>query len=125
MPVGHPRKQLAEALAERLPKTWRIVPGWHTFDPTGKTTVVIKQGVVSRTPAAPIGIRTIEFTLTLMSRYTSVEQAEDDLDARLAELLAALDSMGIKWSTATPVSVDEKYLGYDIAAEINTKKENL
>lgn len=125
MDVGHPRKQLAEVLKARLPKSWRIIPEQRSFDDVGKTTVVIKQTTISKLPAAPIGMRSVAFTLTLVSRFTSIAAAEDDLDELVPDLLDHLEALGIKWSTATKVAVDENYLGYDITVEINTKKENL
>lgn len=126
MAIAHPRKQLAEYLAEHCPKTWLIVPEQRTFDAVGKTTLVVKQQRITRTSAAPIGIRTVEFTLTLVSRFKNIAAAEDDLDARLDELLQVLDAAGgIKWTTADKVAVTETYLGYDVEVEINTTKENL
>lgn len=127
MPVGHPRKQLADFLTEQLPKSWRVIPEQRTFDPQNKTCVIVKQQTIARNPAAPIGVRTVGFVLTLVSRFTSeVEQIEDDLDARLPELLAVLDGApGIQWSTATKVLVFDTYLGYDIPVEVGTAKENL
>lgn len=126
MPVGHPRRQLAELLEQKLPKTWAVIPAPRNFDTLTRTTVRVTQGVTSRTPAAPIGVRTIEFTVTVVSRYkTDSERAWDDLDSAYPTVLAVLDAHGIKWTTATPVIVDDTYFGYDIAVEINTKKENL
>lgn len=126
MPVGHPRRQLAELLEQNLPKTWAIIPAPRALDALTRTTVRITQGTTIRTPAAPIGVRTLEFTVTVISRYkTDPERAWDDLDGAYPTVLNVLDTHGIKWTTATPVVVDDTYFGYDIAVEINTTKENL
>ena len=127
MPVGHPRRQLAELLEQNLPKTWAIIPAPRALAALTRTTVRITQGTTTRTPAAPIGVRTLEFTVTVISRYkTDPERAWDDLDGAYPTVLNVLEAHGIKWTTATPVVVqDNTYFGYDIAVEINTKKENL
>lgn len=127
MATGHPRKQLADYLSEHLPKSWRVIPEQRTYDYANKTTVVVKQSGLARAVAAPIGIRTVEFTLTVVSRFKSdMGSMEDDLDARVPEFLDVIEAApGLKWTTATKVLVDELYLGYDIAVEVNTKKENL
>lgn len=127
MAVDHARKDLAAYLEGRLPKTWRIIPEQRNYDPANKTTVIVKQETVARAAAAPIGVRVVTFTLTLVSRFTAeLEVIEDDLDARLPELLTILDTTrGLRWTTAQKVAVTDKHFGYDISVEVDLKKENL
>lgn len=127
MAVQHPRTQLAAALRDLIPKTWDVITSERNFDAKNRTVVILKQSTVARAPGAPIGARTIGFTITLTSRFTTdLDRAEDDLDGTLPKLLGYIESIpNLKWTTATKVSVNDTYLGYDIPVEIPLKKENL
>lgn len=126
MATSHPRKQLADLLKSLVPSTWVIIPEQRNFDTPTATTVIVKQSEVSRLSAAQLASRQIGFTLTLVSKQTTIARAEDDLDATLPKLLDILDGIrNLGWTTATKVAVDDKHIGYDIPITILAKKENL
>lgn len=125
MPVQHPRKQLAGLLTTALPATWRVVAAKRSIDPPVKTTVVVKQLGVDKPPQLPRGARTIRFVLTLISRHTDPDKAEDDLDSALPDLLDVLDQVrNLTWTSSDYVLVDDKYLGVDVQVTTATKKGN-
>jgi hypothetical protein len=126
MPVAHPRKELVEALQGAVPASWRVVPSKRTLDLPNRTTVVVKQLAIVKTPEAPRGARSIEFVLTLVSRYLDADKAEDDLDSTTPDFLAILDQIrNLRWERAEQVVVEEKYLGVDVTVSVVTKKGQL
>lgn len=124
--AAHPRAELAKLLADNLPKSWRVVPAQRTIDPANRTTVIVKQSTIIKTPEAPAGARSIGFVLTIVSRFTDPSLAEDDLDSTVPDFLAVVDRIrNTRWTTATKVAVDEKHLGYDVEVTVVKMKGSL
>lgn len=105
---------------------WSIQP--HTVKQLGtsltRTTVFIEHTGIDPQPIAPVGMVDNTCIVTILSALADWQKAEDALDAKVMDLIAALDASTIlTWSNARKVEVAETYLGWAITLTVITQKE--
>lgn len=119
------REQLAAVLAPLLPTDWKLIPYQDSVDTLSDVTVMLKLASVEKHPSAPLGAYLARFTITVVDPSQDPQKAEDRLDDELLALLAALDSLNNSlWSTAEKVLFQDRYLAYDIAMQVVTRKDD-
>lgn len=118
------RTYLKQKLEESFP-TWKVIPFDRTIDAVPEPTVLFFRTNVQSLPEAPIGSWAHTHTLYVLSPKQVGEEALDDLDTLLDELLAFLDlTPGITWSDAEYQVLSETLPTFRITAVIRTKKED-
>lgn len=118
------RTYLKQKLTETFP-TWKVIPYDKMPDAIGSPTVVFYRSNVASLTEAPIGSWAHTHTLYVLSPKQVGEEAIDDLDTLLDELLAFLDlTPGITWTTAEYEVLGETFPTFRITAVIRTKKED-
>ncbi|MDJ0336436.1 hypothetical protein QMG83_14510 [Salinibacterium sp. G-O1] len=122
--MGTLREQLADQLRPLLPAAWKLVDVERNVDATNTPVVQLKLGDIAKTDAAPQGMFTSTWTITIISPHQDITKAEYQLDDDVIDLLFALDTIpGVQWSAAKKVAVDETRLGWDITTEMHVQKE--
>lgn len=116
------RLQLAEQLEQLLPGI-KIIPNSRNVDSLGTTPAVqISLQTITPLPEAPAGANLATFTVTIVTPHTDPEQAEDDLDDLVGDLLTALDKLEVlDWSEARKVLWDDRHLAYDVTVTAVTE----
>lgn len=105
---------------------WSIQP--HTVKQLGtslsRTTVFIEHTGIDPLPAAPVGSVDNTCVVTIVSPLADWQRAEDALDAKVMDFVAALDASTIlEWSTVRKVEIADTYLGWAITLTTITQKE--
>lgn len=117
------RGYLVAELAPLLPADWRLIPAQTIPDQIDRTTVVVKHGRMTKLPEAPIGNLQHSIVLTIAHPSANIGAAEDALDHAVIELTTALDGHDrIDWTDAEKVSVESKWLGWDVTLTVITQK---
>lgn len=118
-----PREYLKAELAPLLDPAWRLVPYQRMPNTIDATTVVVKTAAFEPHPAAPIGSIGNELTVTVAAPFTDREQAEDELDVAVLELVAQLDALlRVQWTGARKVLAGD-FLAWDVTIQLRTDKE--
>lgn len=117
-----PRKVLASALKNNLPKGWIIEGSGRPLDNVPTTTVKLQQVAVRKLPQAPGARHEIDILATITAPGEDTKIAEDKLDDGLLTFLSALDYLHIKWGECTKVIRDSR-LSYDLTITILGMKE--
>lgn len=118
-----PRAWLDAALSPLLPATWKIIPFQKELSTFTAPVVILKQSAITRLPEAPEGAHVVEFTVTVASPHVDREKAEDQLDDNVNALIHAIDTLGIGWTRADKVAIDNTYIGWDINLSVTSTKE--
>jgi len=116
------RTQLADKLTTKLNRRrFAVIPAETLPDQidAGRCAVVVRFRDYEPAPNA-LGNLVASFIVTLATATTDPRTAEDELDARLAEVIAAIDSFGIVWTKAEKVTVKAAYPGFDITLTVPT-----
>lgn len=111
------RQQLAATLATGLGKGWRVVGYPTELDAVTRPTVMV--WTESLEPAEQIGRDRLRVTLSLwvLSSSQNPATADDDLDARLVDVIAVLHPLAwIAWTSAERGVLADTYHGYRITA---------
>ncbi|MET4053588.1 hypothetical protein ABID81_002966 [Frigoribacterium sp. PvP054] len=116
------RQQLADALKPALPAAWVLVPYSRNLDVLSKVTVMLHASRIERAPAAPMGALVSQFTITVIDPQDDPTRAWGALDDEVMELIFALDELGVQWTAAEPVLVQNN-LGWEITIDIVSRKE--
>lgn len=115
------RTALYDALKPLLIGKYSLRPNGTNLEQIAKPTVLVRLLTIQPTPERPLSSLTLGYTVTLASPKTSPQQAENDLDGDVFEILQRLDQIeSVEWSQASKVTVSDKYLGYDITVSMLT-----
>jgi len=127
MPEVYVRKTLIDALKPLLPSDWRLIPYATNLDTISRPVVMLRLKTIEKLAQAPLSHRTATFTLTVIEPRTEPGPADDALDDKLIDLLAAIDDFGagLTWSTATSVVWGDPASNpaYDIELQLPYAKE--
>lgn len=111
------RTQLAAALKTALPK-YAHFDTENVPDTLSKPTIVVRFRNYVPAPNAQ-GNLFAEFIVTVASPHTDPQKAEDDLDDRLAAVLAVLQAYpALTWSRAAKAQLKSAYLAFDITISL-------
>ncbi|MFP7760908.1 hypothetical protein [Marisediminicola sp. LYQ85] len=111
------RSELAALLTPLLPKTWKVITTETNVDKLDRTLLRLRQTTIARHPAAPLSKHLVTFEVRVTVPGVDAAKAEDRLDAELAILLFAINSLGgsIAWDTATKgLDPDTQGLAYEL-----------
>lgn len=116
------RTELRDLLTNRLPE-WDVRADLRGVDAPEAAPIVLVE--TSRfTPGPARGRRTVELTVYLLTPLTDPETVDDDLEARLAELLAVLEHLDpIAWTEATRGVYDERLHCYTVTVTAPARKD--
>lgn len=114
------RQYLADALKAALPE-FAVIPWLRTVDGVAKPTLIVTREHVAHATSAK-GVRDNAMKVLVVDpRQTN---GEDQLDASLDVVLAALDVMpDIAWTDATRAVLDEKWPTYSITLTLTTTED--
>lgn len=105
---------------------WSVKP--HTVKQVqtiSRATVFIEHTGIDPMPTAPVGRVDNQCVVTIVSPLTDYSQAEDSLDAKVMDLVNALDgSDRLEWVNARKVEIADTYLGWAITLTLITEKES-
>lgn len=120
-------RELVKGLLQPLITGNRWVVKPHTvkqLETVARTTVFIEHTGIDPLPAAPIGNVNNECVVTIVSPLLDYAKAEDALDAKVLDLVNALDAdERLGWVNARKVEVADTYLGWAITLTLITAKE--
>lgn len=89
-----------------------------------RPTVFIEHTGIDPEPVAPVGMVNNTCVVTILSHLLDYQLAEDALDEKVMQLVAALDgSPVLNWQTVRKVEVKDTYLGWAITLTLTTAKE--
>jgi hypothetical protein len=107
-----PRQMVIDALAPLLPDV-DVVAYARNLDSLDRPTVMVAIHTVTPLPTPGVGFRTYTFELYVMTPLTTPGDADDELDATLEDLLAALDDTGqLGWSDARRGTYEDAWPAY-------------
>lgn len=109
------RKLLADALAVALP-AWQIVSDARVLDGVRKpAAVVLWTARRMRPDKLTLDFVTDELTLWVLTAADRPADIEDDLDARLGDVMQALEQLPwCAWTEATRGTLDEHFPGWQL-----------
>lgn len=100
-----------------------LVGSARSVDAPSRPNLIVKTNGFRKLPQAPQKNLTGEFTLTLVSKHTDIDLAEDELEALLELLLPKLFTWGLSWDTADQVGWTDSLIAYDVTVNSIFKKE--
>lgn len=92
------RKQLGTSLQTALGRKWVVFPDGKPINTITKPTLILERTSLTRSPAAPAGLRRSTYTLVAISNQTIADTKEDYLDGLIDDVLKALDDLQLTWS---------------------------
>ncbi|MGV8965338.1 MAG: hypothetical protein ACOH2F_03580 [Cellulomonas sp.] len=108
------RTQLATELAAALP-TFRVMGFNDTLDAVTKPTVMVWQSSLARLDQINHDRLRVTLDLWVLTGRDNPEKADDDLDASLEEVIAALQPLAwVDWTNATRGIFLEHFHGYNV-----------
>lgn len=118
------RAILAGHLAEALPEGWTIHESATSPDLVTRPTVIIARREVSPVAEAPTTRRRHEVDIHLLTPTESTA-VEDELDALLDTLLAAIEPLAgtVWWTRATRAVLDERWHAWRVTTVVHTTTE--
>lgn len=118
-----PRDQLLEWLTPVIPEDWKLVGFERALDVLSQTTVQLKQSDIEKLAAAPVGVWSLSFTITLIDPHTDFSLAEPALDDDVLLLFKILDRLpSVNPTKATKVLAGQN-LAYDITVSVITQRD--
>lgn len=127
------RAYVAEQLMPHLPivDPKRPQPGqWRYYDylvdpdVLDRLSLVVAATGVERLRDAPMGAYDHTVTITLVSPNADFEQAEDELEPALDDLITAIeDHLQLPWEPATKVLYRDRYLAWEVPVRVITSRE--
>ena len=118
------RKWVEDQLTPLIPNTWRFIRYDTNVDRINQTVVMLKLQTIRRTPEAPNSGHTVEFVMTIVEPRLDTKQREDDLDAKLIDLVYFIDKIpNLRWVSAQRVIFSENNLAFDITIEAVTTQD--
>lgn len=109
-----------------FPSGWNFIPNQTIPETIDRITVVLKHLRMEPLPEAPVGHVRNTVVLTIADHHSAIATAENELDSAVVELLTALDGHArIAWSLAEKVSVEGRYLGWDITLTVITSRKEV
>ena len=119
----NPREWLLAQLVPLVPSDWKVLPNQVDPSTIDRVTVIFKFTELTRLPEAPAGSISNQVIITIIDPHNDHVLAEDALDDSVLDLVTTLDSLPrIAWSKASKVLAFDRYLGWDITAQIITQK---
>lgn len=116
------RAYLVEQL--NLPAGWKVIPEQRFPETISATTVILQHTRIEPLPAAPIGHLRHEVTLSVLSPFTDIAKAEDDLDDAVAAIITNLDGHDqISWTAAEKTTHNDSYGAWNITLTVISSKE--
>lgn len=100
-----------------------LVGSARSVDAPSRPNLIVKTNGFRKLPQAPQRNLTGEFLLTLVSKHTDVDLAENELEGLLEVLLPKLFTWGLSWETADQVGWQDSLIAYDITVNSIFKKE--
>lgn len=115
------REHVIDQIKPVLPADWKLV-AHATVDKLDTTLVTIFIKSITRLPQAPqTSQRFYNLTLSIFSPLSDPARADNDLDDKIIELLAAIEGIeNLRWTKAERVfgGPSAEYLGFDIDLEV-------
>lgn len=125
--MGYTRKQFAAALEAVVPETYKVVPDPRSLgelDPAKDCYLQLVRQTIEKLPSNPLGNFSEKFELWVVEATTDPDESEDALDDKLAEVLAALDTIPwLNWSRAERRIHKSERHAYLISVELYSEKE--
>lgn len=84
------REQLTEAIADAVPKKWRVIDTDEPFDTLDNPTIALHQSDIR--PGPYTGSLLVDFSAALMVAHTDIARAEHALDDAVVEILTIFRS---------------------------------
>lgn len=104
---------------------WSVVPNTvKQVKSLSRTTVFIEHTGIDVNPSAPMGSVDNTCVVTILSPLVDYAKAEDALDAKVMDLVAALDADAqLGWQNARKTEVADTYLGWAITLTLTTERQ--
>lgn len=124
MSVRHEVAALLEADWANIPTlaSLRVIATERRLDEISTSTALIRSRTIGRAPAAPNSHRHVGLLLTLVSKHTDLDRAQDELDELVEAALDYLDTH-CQHEDATTAGWNDNRLAYDIPLTILASKE--
>lgn len=124
------RAELVTLLEATLPADIDVIAYAHNIDAPSASTVMVRVDSVAPSPAGA-GLRLYTFGLVLIAAKTTAGPADDELDALLEDVLAALTSQaipnGVAWTGAQRAAYgepDPTNPAYEVAVNVTAQIES-
>lgn len=121
------RHQFADALTAIVPSNYKVIADPRSLgelDPAYKCYLQIVRQEIAKAPTNPMGDFLEKFELWVIEATTDPDESEDNLDDKLTEVLAALDTFSwLRWTRAERRIHKSERHAYLIAIELYTDKE--